>query len=79
VAGNSSDYAKPSHSEGDSVHAIDTDSGRGEPALDAATASRNLRNGLISFAILVALAIGLFTAVPGLHQVADEVTHMNIT
>jgi uncharacterized membrane protein YbhN (UPF0104 family) len=79
VAGNSSDYAKPSHSESDSVHAIDTDSGRGEPALDAATASRNLRNGLISLAILVALAIGLFTAVPGLHQVADEVTHMNVT
>jgi uncharacterized membrane protein YbhN (UPF0104 family) len=46
--------------------------------LDDATATRRLRNGLISLAILVALVIGLLLAVPGLHHVAHEVTHMAI-
>jgi len=44
--------------------------------LDEEKATRSLRNGLISLAILVALVIGLLLAVPGLHGVAREVTHM---
>jgi uncharacterized membrane protein YbhN (UPF0104 family) len=44
--------------------------------LDEAKASRNLRNGLISLGLLVALVVGLLLAVPGLHGVAREVTHM---
>jgi uncharacterized membrane protein YbhN (UPF0104 family) len=52
--------------------------GHHEQPLDEATATRRLRNGLISLAILVALVVGLLLAVPGLHQVAHEVTHMAI-
>lgn len=52
--------------------------GHQEPALDDATATRRLRNGLISLAILVALVVGLLLAVPGLHQVAHEVLHMAV-
>jgi uncharacterized membrane protein YbhN (UPF0104 family) len=44
--------------------------------VSAARASRNLRNGLISLVILVALVAGLLAAVPGLKGVADEVTRM---
>jgi uncharacterized membrane protein YbhN (UPF0104 family) len=44
--------------------------------LDEVKANRSLRNGLISLAILVALVIGLLLAIPGLHGVAREVTHM---
>jgi uncharacterized membrane protein YbhN (UPF0104 family) len=47
-----------------------------DPPVTAARASRNLRNGLISLAILVALVAGLLAAVPGLKSVADEVTRM---
>ena len=47
-----------------------------ELQVDAASATRNLRNGLISLAVLVALVIGLLLAVPGLHGVANRVTHM---
>jgi uncharacterized membrane protein YbhN (UPF0104 family) len=50
--------------------------GHDEATLDEASATRRLRNGLISLAILVALVVGLLLAVPGLHQVAHEVTHM---
>jgi uncharacterized membrane protein YbhN (UPF0104 family) len=41
-----------------------------------ARASRKLWTGLLSLAILVALVVGLLLAVPGLHSVAHEVTHM---
>jgi uncharacterized membrane protein YbhN (UPF0104 family) len=44
--------------------------------LDAATASRKLRNGLISLAILAALAAGLIAAVPGLDDVGEEILRM---
>jgi putative heme transporter len=47
-----------------------------ELAVDEASASRNLRHGLITLGILVALVVGLLLAVPGLHGVAREVTHM---
>ncbi len=50
--------------------------GNQEQPLDDATATRRLRNGLISLAILVALVVGLLLAVPGLHDVAHEVIHM---
>jgi uncharacterized membrane protein YbhN (UPF0104 family) len=50
--------------------------GHNEAPLDDATATRRLRNGLISLAILVALVVGLLLAVPGLHHVAHEVIHM---
>jgi hypothetical protein len=44
--------------------------------LDDAKATRNLRHGLISLAVLIAMAVGLFLAVPSLHDVAHEVLHM---
>ncbi len=47
-----------------------------ESQIDRAKASRSLRRGLISLAILVALVIGLLLAIPGLHGVARDVTHM---
>jgi len=46
------------------------------PALDGERASRNLRRGLISLLILVALVVGLVLAVPGLHGVGSEVAKM---
>lgn len=39
---------------------------------------RSLWHGLISLAILVALVVGLLLAVPGLHGVAHEVSHMKL-
>jgi uncharacterized membrane protein YbhN (UPF0104 family) len=39
---------------------------------------RSLWHGLISLAILVALVAGLLLAVPGLHGVAHEVSHMKL-
>jgi uncharacterized membrane protein YbhN (UPF0104 family) len=49
----------------------------GEPLeIDEIKASRSLRNGLISLVVLIALVAGLLLAVPGLHGVAREVTHM---
>lgn len=45
-------------------------------ALDAEKASRSLRRGLISLAILVALVVGLVLAVPGLHGIGRTVAHM---
>ncbi|MGO9959054.1 MAG: lysylphosphatidylglycerol synthase domain-containing protein [Solirubrobacteraceae bacterium] len=47
-------------------------------ALDAEKASRTLRHGLISLAILVALAVGLILAVPGLHGVGRTLAHMQL-
>jgi len=47
-----------------------------EPQIDSATASRKLRNGLITLALLVILVVALLLAVPGLHGVAHDVTHM---
>lgn len=44
----------------------------------AAEAGRNLRNGLVSLVLLVALLVGLGLAVPGLHGVADVVTNMPV-
>ncbi len=49
----------------------DGDEGGGDPA-------RSLWHGLISLGILVALVVGLLLAVPGLHGVAHEVSHMQI-
>jgi uncharacterized membrane protein YbhN (UPF0104 family) len=46
------------------------------PGRDEAQASRKLRNGLISLALLVVLVVGLLLAVPGLHAVAKQITHM---
>lgn len=45
-------------------------------ALDAEKASRSLRRGPISVAILVALVVGLVLAVPGLHGIGRTVAHM---
>jgi uncharacterized membrane protein YbhN (UPF0104 family) len=47
-----------------------------ELELHAAKATHNLRRGLISLAALIAIAAGLLLAVPGLHGVAHEITHM---
>jgi hypothetical protein len=44
--------------------------------LDEAKATRNLRHGLISLAVLVAMVVGLLLAVPGLHDVEQQVLHM---
>jgi uncharacterized membrane protein YbhN (UPF0104 family) len=46
--------------------------------LDEVKATRSLRNGLISLAILLALVVGLLLAVPGLHGVGRDVTHMAV-
>jgi uncharacterized membrane protein YbhN (UPF0104 family) len=45
-------------------------------ALDPEKASRSLRRGLITLAILVALVVGLVLAVPGLHGIGNTVAHM---
>ena len=45
-------------------------------ALDDDKATRNLRHGLISLVVLIAMAVGLFLAVPSLHDVAHDVLHM---
>jgi uncharacterized membrane protein YbhN (UPF0104 family) len=47
--------------------------------LDAGKASRSLWHGLISLTVLGALVAGLLLAVPGLHGVADEVRHMQVS
>jgi hypothetical protein len=50
-----------------------SDAGEPEPAEEAARqarhASRSLRNGLISLALLVVLVVGLLLAIPGLNGV----------
>ena len=47
-----------------------------EVDLDRAKATRSLRSGLISLVILIMIVVGLLLAVPGLHGVAHEITHM---
>jgi uncharacterized membrane protein YbhN (UPF0104 family) len=46
--------------------------------LDDAKATRNLKRGLISVGVLIAMAIGLMLAVPGLHDVAHNILRMGI-
>ncbi len=46
--------------------------------LDDAKATRNLKHGLISLAVLIAMAVGLLLAVPGLHDVAHHILKMGI-
>jgi len=58
-------------------HEIGPGAAGDEEIVDAAKAKRNLRNGLISLVILIALVAGLLTAVPGLHGVAHVVARMN--
>ena len=48
-----------------------------EQQTNAEQASRSLRHGLISLALLVALAVGLLLAVPGLKGVANTVGRMS--
>ncbi len=48
------------------------------PVLDAERATRTLRRGLISLAILIALAGGLILAFPGLHGVGHTLAHMQL-
>jgi uncharacterized membrane protein YbhN (UPF0104 family) len=61
------------------VASAEDSSSRGghESRLNAAKASRSLRNGLISLALLLVLVAGLLLAVPGLSGVADTVTEMS--
>ena len=47
-----------------------------DPGASATKASRSLRNGLIALALLLALALGLLLAIPGLHGVARAMAHM---
>ncbi len=46
--------------------------------LDEHKATRNLRHGLISLAVLILMVVGLLLAVPGLHDVGHQVLHMPI-
>jgi uncharacterized membrane protein YbhN (UPF0104 family) len=46
--------------------------------LSAADQTRRLRNGVISLAVLVALVTALLLAVPGLHGVAEKVSHIGL-
>jgi len=65
----------PATNDSSRVSATDTVTA---PVLDAENASRTLRRGLISLAILVALAVGLILAVPGLHGVGHTLAHMQL-
>jgi len=67
------DALMPATSDNSPAPAADAETG---PALDAEKASRSLRRGLISLAALVALAVSLVLAVPGLHGVGHTVAHM---
>ena len=49
-----------------------------ELGLDDAKATRNLKHGLISLAVLIAMAVGLLLAVPSLHDVAHNILRMGI-
>jgi uncharacterized membrane protein YbhN (UPF0104 family) len=46
--------------------------------IDDEKATRNLKHGLISLAVLIAMAVGLFLAVPSLHDVAHNILRMGI-
>ena len=65
----------PAPDDGSSAAGTDAEPGH---TLDAKKAGRDLRRGLISVAILVALVVGLVLAVPGLHGVGSEVGHMQV-
>ncbi len=56
----------------------DKEKADGSAALDDEKATRNLKHGLISLVVLIAMAVGLFLAVPGLHDVAHQIEHMPI-
>jgi uncharacterized membrane protein YbhN (UPF0104 family) len=45
---------------------------------DDAQATKRLWTGLLSLGVLIALAVGLLLAVPGLHSVGREISHMGI-
>jgi hypothetical protein len=68
----------------DDPHPLDDDSadqtdGPGTVAPDGeGDPGRSLWHGLISLVILVALVVGLLLAVPGLHGVAHQVSHMKL-
>jgi uncharacterized membrane protein YbhN (UPF0104 family) len=69
----------------DDPHPPDDDSadqtdgpGTGGPDGEDGDPGRSLWHGLISLVILVALVVGLLLAVPGLHGVAHEVSHMKL-
>src|ERR1700761_3311606 len=47
-------------------------------ALDDAKATRNLKHGLISLAVLIAMGVGLLLAVPSLHDVAHRILKMGV-
>jgi uncharacterized membrane protein YbhN (UPF0104 family) len=49
-----------------------------ELGLSDAKATRNLKHGLISLAVLIAMAVGLLLAVPSLHDVAHNILRMGI-
>jgi uncharacterized membrane protein YbhN (UPF0104 family) len=53
-----------------------TPAGAAELQRDDARAARRLWTGLLSLAVLVALVVGLILAVPGLHSVGREISHM---
>ena len=46
--------------------------------LDEAKATRNLKHGLISLVVLIAMAVGLLLAVPSLNDVEHHILHMPI-
>ncbi len=50
----------------------------GNLGLDDVRATQNLKNGLISLAVLVAMAVGLMLAVPSLHDVEHNILRMGI-
>jgi len=54
------------------------DSKRNGLELDDARATRNLKHGLISVVVLIAMAVGLMLAVPSLHDVEHAILHMGI-
>lgn len=58
------------------LDAAQVTTGAQELELNAVKASHNLRLGLISLAALIAIAVGLLLAVPGLHGVAHDITNM---
>jgi uncharacterized membrane protein YbhN (UPF0104 family) len=55
---------------------VSLDAPSGPEQVDAANARRSLRNGFITLALGVALAVGLLLAVPGLKGVATTVSNM---
>ena len=76
-------YAGPTHESDEPVANPEAgDRAAGPDASDHgvrdALAGRSLWRNLISLAILLALAAGLFLAVPGLRGVARQVSHMNV-